>query len=554
MLQPGDVFAGYAIERLLGQGGMGAVYLAAHPRLPRRTALKLLNRELFSDAEIRARFEREADLVAQLDHPNIVTVFDRGIEDEQLWISMQFIDGADASSVDPGTLPPQRAAQIVGETALALDYAHRMGVLHRDVKPANILLSRSAGQERVLLTDFGIARPREDTRQLTQTGTFTATLAYAAPEQLTGAPLDHRTDQYSLACTLYWLLSGAVPFDSPQAVAVIQGHLKQPPPPLSSVRPGLPPALDAVLDRALAKRPADRFDSCAEFAAAVQQALRGPVSAPHAVARPRPHPQRSAPNPMPVAHPQSSAPNPVPVAHPPRYAQPAPPGPHYANSGVPQGYPPGYGGVPAGYRPPVPPRRRGSGAKVLTVILGLVFTLVTGCGAFVLTDDSTWVSQITGRSKGHKDLSEMSAAFPGMLPSGNRDTGKGYNGASCRPASEWKDWRAEKGDESAFDNWQARWECLLEGGAKLAYRFYAFPSAEAARRAVTTFKSRAKPEGRSAEGTRTDERFRYNDGYGETALVLSTFSDPSRDRWVLTFHGPTRFDDTLSAKVRDAPL
>ncbi|WP_084511136.1 serine/threonine-protein kinase [Nocardia lijiangensis] len=545
MLQPGDVFAGYAIERLLGQGGMGAVYLAAHPRLPRKTALKLLNRELFSDAEIRARFEREADLVAQLDHPNIVTVFDRGIEDEQLWISMQFIDGVDASSVDPRTLPPQRAAQIVAETALALDYAHRMGVLHRDVKPANILLSRSAGQERVLLTDFGIARPREDTRQLTQTGTFTATLAYASPEQLTGAALDHRTDQYSLACALYWLLSGTVPFDSPQAVAVIQGHLKLPPPPLSSVRHGMPPALDAVLDRALAKRPADRFDSCTEFATAVQQALRVPASAPHAVAQPTPRPH-------PVPGPQGSAPNPMPVAHPPRYAQPAP---HYANGGVPQGYPPGYGAVPAaGYRPPVPPPRRGSGAKVLLVILGIVFALLAGCGTFVWTDDSTWVSQVTGRSKGHKDLSALSAAFPQMLPSGNRESGTGYNGASCRPASEWQDWRAEKGDESAFDHWQARWECLLGSGAKLAYDFYTFPSAEAARRAVTTFKSRAKSGGSSTEGTRTDERFTYNDGYGESALILSTFSDQSRDRWVFTFFGPTRFDDGLAAKVRDAPL
>ncbi|MFI2476564.1 protein kinase [Nocardia xishanensis] len=549
MLQPGDVFAGYAIERLLGQGGMGAVYLAGHPRLPRRTALKLLNRELFSDAEIRARFEREADLVAQLDHPNIVAVFDRGIEDEQLWISMQFIDGVDAASVDPRTLPPQRAAQIVAETALALDYAHRMGVLHRDVKPANILLSRSAGQERVLLTDFGIARPREDTNQLTQTGTFTATLAYAAPEQLTGAALDHRTDQYSLACTLYWLFSGTVPFDSPQAVAVIQGHLKQPPPPLSSVRPGLPPALDAVLDRALAKRPADRFDSCAEFAAAVQQALRGPVSTPHVVAPPTPRPH-------PVLSPQASSPNPMPVAHPPRYAQPMPPPtPHYANGGVPQGYPPGYGAVPPGYRPPLPPRRRSSSAKVLLVILGIVFALLAGCGTFVWTDDSTWVSQLTGRSKGHKDLSALSAAFPGMLPSNNRDNGKGYNGASCRPISEWKDWRAKDGDESAFDRWQAQWECLLGGGAKLAYNFYAYPTAEAARQAVTTFKSRAKSQGSSTEGTRTDERFVYQGQFGgEAALILSTFSDPSRARWVLAFHGPTRMDDGLAAKVREAPL
>src|SRR5690606_1536857 len=120
---------------------MGAVYLARHPRLPRRTALKLLNREAFADPELRARFEREGNLVAQLDHPNIVSVYDRGLEGEQLWISMQYVDGIDGSSLSPLTLPPPRAAQIVAETAIALDYAHRMGVLHRDVKPANILLS-----------------------------------------------------------------------------------------------------------------------------------------------------------------------------------------------------------------------------------------------------------------------------------------------------------------------------------------------------------------------------------------------------------------------------
>ncbi|MFC4375326.1 protein kinase [Nocardia halotolerans] len=278
MLANGDVFAGYIIERQLGRGGMGSVYLAKHPRLPRLTALKLLNREMFFDQEVRARFEREADLVSRLDHPNIVTVYDRGLDDEQLWISMQFIDGVDAASVDPQTLPPARALQIVQETADALDYAHGMGVLHRDVKPANILLARSgAGRgERVYLTDFGIARLRDDTGHLTQTGTFTATLAYASPEQLTGASLDHRSDQYSLACTLFWLFTGAGPFTATNPAAVIQGHLQQPPPPLSSVRPGLPPALDAVLAKAMAKRPDDRFVSCSDFARAAIGALNTP--------------------------------------------------------------------------------------------------------------------------------------------------------------------------------------------------------------------------------------------------------------------------------------
>ncbi|WP_282786274.1 serine/threonine-protein kinase, partial [Nocardia sp. CC201C] len=263
MLNSGEDFAGYVIERELGRGGMGSVYLAKHPRLPRMTALKLLNQEMFSDDEIRARFIREADLVAQLDHPNIVTVYDRGAVDEQLWISMQFIDGVNAANVDPGKLPPLRAVQIITETAKALDYAHGIGVLHRDVKPANILLARSgragAGGERVYLTDFGIARLRDDTGHLTQTGTVTATLAYASPEQLTGATLDGSSDQYSLACTLFQLLTGSVPFEGTSPAAVIRGHLQERPRLPSALRPDLPRAIDGVLARALSKRPQDRY-------------------------------------------------------------------------------------------------------------------------------------------------------------------------------------------------------------------------------------------------------------------------------------------------------
>jgi len=278
MVANGEVFAGYLVEHLLGRGGMGSVYLAKHPRLPRKTALKLLNREMVSDHEIRARFEREADLVAQLDHPNIVTVYDRGLEDGQLWISMQYIDGIDAASVEPTRLPPERAVQIIAEVAEALDYAHGNGVMHRDVKPANMLLARSTGGrgERVYLTDFGIARLRDDGGHLTQTGTFTATLAYASPEQLTGAQLDGRSDQYSLACSLFWLFTGAGPFAATNPAAVIRGHLQEPPPPLSSVRAGLPPGLDAVLVKAMAKRADDRFASCADFAVAARRALATP--------------------------------------------------------------------------------------------------------------------------------------------------------------------------------------------------------------------------------------------------------------------------------------
>ncbi|MFI5501557.1 serine/threonine-protein kinase [Nocardia asteroides] len=289
----GTVFAGYRIERLLGRGGMGTVYLAAHPRLPRQVALKLLNRELFSDPEVRGRFEREADVSAQLDHPGIVSVLDRGVEDGLMWISMQYVDGTDASVFRGTPVDPARAIGIVAQTGEALDYAHERGVLHRDVKPANILLARARTGDRVLLTDFGIARLRGDARQLTRTGAFLATLAYASPEQLSGAAVDHRSDQYSLGCTLFTLLTGESPFPADNPGAVVAAHLSKPVPSVSASVPGLPPAIDAVIARALAKIPDERFDSCAEFAHAAGAALMpggpsptggsGPGSDAHAV-------------------------------------------------------------------------------------------------------------------------------------------------------------------------------------------------------------------------------------------------------------------------------
>ncbi|MFE1597160.1 serine/threonine-protein kinase [Nocardia sp. NPDC058705] len=337
MLRKGDVFAGYTIRRVLGQGGMGVVYLARHPRLPRLTALKLLSRELSADEEIRRRFEREADLVAQLEHPNIVNVYDRGNDDDQLWISMQFVAGTDVATADVNVLTPGRAVQIAAETATALDFAHASGVLHRDVKPANILLAKPpiGRPERVVLTDFGIAAVRDSETTLSSGDTITATLAYAAPEHLAGAPLDHRADQYSLACTLFWMLTGSVPFPGPSPGAVIQAHLSKPLPPLRSLRPDLPPTLDAVLARATAKRVDLRFDSCAEFAHAAKAALfavPGPwhhqqqYSPTGVVLRaresypqpPRPHtpaqPYRNAPPPTP--------PQPHPHVHPTTPAQP----------------------------------------------------------------------------------------------------------------------------------------------------------------------------------------------------------------------------------------
>ncbi|WP_433672227.1 protein kinase domain-containing protein [Nocardia sp. CA-136227] len=273
MVEPGENFAGYVIERELGRGGMGAVYLARHPRLPRWIALKLLNAEYHGDSETHARFEREADLAARLNHPGVVTVYDRGVEDGRLWIAMQYVDGIEAESVTDMTA--ERAVEIVAATADALDYAHRVGVLHRDVKPANIMLARETREQQagVLLTDFGIARLQEDTGRLTGSGSVMATLAYASPEQLQNQPVDHRADQYSLACTLFRLLTGVPLFRANDLGAIVKAHLYDNPPPIASLRPDLPATLDPVLARALAKNPDDRYPTCSDFAAAAQRAL-----------------------------------------------------------------------------------------------------------------------------------------------------------------------------------------------------------------------------------------------------------------------------------------
>lgn len=276
-LSPGTIVGGYRIQRVLGAGGMGTVYLAKHPSLPRMDALKMLSAELSRDHEFRARFEREANLSAGLDHPNIVSVYNRGEEHGQLWIAMQYIDGTDAAAElarDRHSMTPLRALRITTEVGKGLDYAHRKGLLHRDVKPANFLLSSTdEDDERVLLTDFGVAKSSDDTTELTQTGSFVATIAYAPPEQLSGLALNHRADIYSLACSFFKLLTGQNPYPSTQPALVMMGHLHEPPPVVTAVNPGLPVALDHVFARAMAKNPAERFNTCREFADAAANAL-----------------------------------------------------------------------------------------------------------------------------------------------------------------------------------------------------------------------------------------------------------------------------------------
>jgi serine/threonine protein kinase len=290
VLTAGSIFADYLIERQLGAGGMGAVYAARHPRLPRRIALKVLSDGLCDDPAFRARFEREGELIARVDHPNVVAVYDRGAADGRLWIAMQCVDGVDVDKLvrsGPSALPPERAVFILSEAAKGLDSAHRNGLLHRDIKPANILVAQDEGDgDRVLVTDFGIARALDQTA-LTKAGPAPATLSFASPEQIEGRALDHRSDIYSLGCTLFVMLTGSVPFPRNSQLDAMTAHLADPPPKVSTQRPGLPIAMDAVIARAMAKNPADRFGSCRELAAAARAAL---AAVPPSVEQLRPSP------------------------------------------------------------------------------------------------------------------------------------------------------------------------------------------------------------------------------------------------------------------------
>lgn len=274
-LGDGETFAGYTVLRLLGAGGMGEVYLAQHPRLPRRDALKVLGNSVSHDEEYRLRFGQEAEMVATLRHPNIVTIYDRGESDGRLWIAMEFVDGIDAGRLledkYPKGIPAAEVSRIVTAVADALDYAHSRKLMHRDIKPANILLGVPAsGDNRVMLADFGVARWIDQSSTLTGSEMTVGTVTYAAPEQLKGEQIDGRADQYALAATAFHLLTGAAPFTDSNPAVVISKHLSAAPPPLD--RQDLS-AFGPVFARALAKNPGDRFANCRDFARAMQDAL-----------------------------------------------------------------------------------------------------------------------------------------------------------------------------------------------------------------------------------------------------------------------------------------
>jgi len=279
MLQPGSLVGGYRIVRFLASGATGTVYLAQNPTLPRLEALKVLSAELSAEPAFRDRFIREADVACLLDHPNIVAIYKRGDTDTgQLWIAMQYVEGTDAEAViHAGAMTPARAVHIVDEVAKALDYAHDHQVVHLDVKPSNVLLTKGFDGEgdRVLLSDFGAAQSVDIAHHAPEDdSTVSTTVGYAAPELITGDPVDGRADIYALACMLFRMLTGTAPFSSAgDTTATAIAHLQQPPPRISDQLPGATRQLDVVMARALAKNPAERFNSAREFARAAAAAL-----------------------------------------------------------------------------------------------------------------------------------------------------------------------------------------------------------------------------------------------------------------------------------------
>ncbi|HEX2319499.1 MAG TPA: protein kinase [Streptosporangiaceae bacterium] len=294
-VNPGDKVAGYLLEEQIGQGGMAVVYRAYDERLDRRVALKVLAPSLAADNAFRTRFIRESRAAAIVEHPHIIPVYDAGDAGGCLFIAMRYVQGGDVRSLlaDGHAVPPARAWNIVTQVASALDMAHSLNLVHRDVKPANMLIDGSARAmpargddapqspdfntsgpvtEHIYLSDFGISK-QTVASNLTSTGQFVGTLDYIAPEQIEGRGLDGRADQYSLACAAYELLCGVPPFTGPNIFALINSHLSEQPPSARKVQPSLSAGVDRVLAKAMAKAPAGRYASCADFAADLGRAL-----------------------------------------------------------------------------------------------------------------------------------------------------------------------------------------------------------------------------------------------------------------------------------------
>jgi len=387
-LVPGSQLAGYVIEEQIGAGGMAVVFRARDAVLGRLAALKVLSPALAADQEFRTRFLRESRSVASVEEPHIIPVYGAGEVDGVLYIATKFVSGGDLADVlqrAGGSLEPGRAVLFIEQVASALDAAHAAGLVHRDVKPGNILVDVVPGRgEHAYLSDFGLSKRAMSVSGLTATGTFLGTPDYCAPEHIRGLPVDGRADQYSLACMAFALLTGNLPFRRQESMATLFAHLNDPVPPLSRYRGDLPPGADAVLARGLAKEPQDRYGRCGEFAAALRDAL---VNAGHSVSSPAPSGAGPSPigQPSPWSMPRAAA---VAAASPPTWV-PQPtvgvdtPTPVFPAARATVRREDGAPGRPVS-RPAPPPQAAGQGGKLPLVSRSAVIAALAAVAAFAI--------------------------------------------------------------------------------------------------------------------------------------------------------------------------
>jgi serine/threonine-protein kinase len=371
VIRIGSTFAGCRIEGVLGRGGMGVVYLAEQPELGRKVAIKVIAPALSSDPAYLERFRRESRLAAAIEHPNAIPIYEAGIaEGETPFLVMRYVDGLDLASLvrREGRLDPDRAARITGQVAGALDEAHARGLVHRDVKPGNVLVEARRDTEDAYLTDFGLTKEVDATSGVTATGRWVGTIDYSSPEQIQGRQVDARSDVYSLGCVLFTALTGGPPFARQEDVAKLYAHLSVPPPTPSEIVSDLPRDLDRVIARALAKDPVDRFPSAGDLGRAAAAALTGGmVTEPErTVATGEAAPDATQPHPPPTPPPQTPA-TPGPVPGEPQPAAP-PPTPAEAGAGATRALP---GPVRTGTRT----RRRLLPALLVLATAGLALAL-----------------------------------------------------------------------------------------------------------------------------------------------------------------------------------
>ncbi|MBI4771215.1 MAG: serine/threonine protein kinase, partial [Chloroflexi bacterium] len=312
-LQPGQTIGPYRILQQVGMGGMATVYKAYHPAMDRTVALKILPESLAADPTFQGRFQQEVRLIASLEHPNILPVYDAGVEQGIHYLVMRYLEaGTLKERLERGPLPAAELARLAGQLASALQYAHERGIVHRDVKPSNVLAEGAAGN--AFLTDFGVAKLVQGSSRFTATDALIGTPAYMSPEQAQGLPADARSDQYSLGVVVYEMLTGRVPFEAETPVAVVLMHISEPLIPPRTFNPGISERLENTLLKALAKDPADRYRTVAEFDAALQAALQraqaptlaGPTAVPPPLpARASTLPGAAPSPPRPVAPPAS---------------------------------------------------------------------------------------------------------------------------------------------------------------------------------------------------------------------------------------------------------